>query len=93
MITDIEELMLACMNRKAPKKRRKYRYAFAIETLYSPQRKKLFKSFTIVKSHIELIPDEKTGKRKKKLVKDDAVRGGLPALYLYMVDEYKGYDG
>ncbi|MGM9969800.1 MAG: hypothetical protein ACI35S_05325 [Anaeroplasma sp.] len=93
MIADIESVMLACMQRKHPKTKRKYKYSLIIETQYSPKNKRLYKCNTIIKSHIELIPDEITGKRKRKRVKDDAVRGSLTSLMLYMVEELKGYDG
>lgn len=92
MISDIEDVMLACMLKKHPKTKRKYRYSFIMETFFSPRNKRLYKSYTIIKSHIELVFDEVSGKRKKMRIKDDAVRGSVTALLLYMVEELKGFN-
>ena len=91
MIADIESIMLACMLKKHKKTKRKYRYTLVIETMYSPKKKRLYKCYSIIKFHSELIPNEE-GKRKKQRVRDEAVRGSLTSLMLYMADEIKGYE-
>lgn len=92
MIEELEDIMRACCLKRHPMTRRMYRYTLICEYRYAPKDKIYKKYYSIIKSHTELEYNEKLGKRKKIRVKDDAVRGNLPALMLYMINELKGFE-
>lgn len=87
-IKDLEELILAlCL------KQIKYNYKLITETMYYERKKCLYRSRTIVKYHIEVLPSlEDSSKNKRYRIEDDKVTGNFDELLNYLVNELKGFD-
>lgn len=85
-IQDIKEILVALQLNG------KFKYDLVQEWKWSPKRKNIYCTYSVIKWHKEIIYNEELQANKATKVLNDRVKGKAEEILQYLVEELKGID-